>query len=387
MINGGDRLMAVGTISKASVISSVLDFVANPLGGAISDRFGRKLTLILSTILSGIGWLSVGLSPSNATNILGRVLSQTFLSPQGSCYMVAQNAALSDVLDGEEPLAVASAQIRSMMGIGMVLGPVVAGVLSSRDATLRLTFCAAGLLQFANALYVALAVKETHSGAASDGGWGALLRGANPLSFVRLFCHGRRLSTVTLAIGLSAFSDQEKDLKSIYRREVLQWTPAASATYLSAQGLTYFLGPQLTRPMLKALGPRRTTMYGQIAAAAEHGIRAGLIGAPGPRSTVLMYGNLLTAIPGNVNLRLASARAEQTMEGIRVGMARGELAAAAQNFEGVLRLLAPLAYHRTYMRLQHPERMWFVNTALVLASQFIFTVAVGADVDAAADDA
>ena len=167
-----------------------------------------------------------------------------------------------------------------MMGIGMVLGPVVAGVLSSRDATLRLTFCAAGLLQFANALYVALAVKETHSGAASDGGWGALLRGANPLSFVRLFCHGRRLSTVTLAIGLSAFSDQEKDLKSIYRREVLQWTPAASATYLSAQGLTYFLGPQLTRPMLKALGPRRTTMYGQIAAAAEHGIRAGLIGAP-----------------------------------------------------------------------------------------------------------
>ena len=71
------------------------------------------------------------------------------------------------------------------------------------------------------------------------------------------------------------------------------------------------------------------------------------------------------------------------MEGIRVGMARGELAAAAQNFEGVLRLLAPLAYHRTYMRLQHPERMWFVNTALVLASQFIFTVAVGAGANAA----
>lgn len=62
-----------------------------------------------------------------------------------------------------------------------------------------------------------------------------------------------------------------------------------------------------------------------------------------------MYGNLLTAIPGNVNLRLASVRAEQTMEGISCGIPRGELAAAAQNFEGVLRLMAPLIYHRTYL--------------------------------------
>ena len=53
--------------------------------------------MIVSALLTGFGYITVAASPSNATNILGRVISQTFLSPQGSTYLVAQSAALSDM--------------------------------------------------------------------------------------------------------------------------------------------------------------------------------------------------------------------------------------------------------------------------------------------------
>lgn len=102
------------------------------------------------------------------------------------------------------------------------------GVLVSRDATLRLVFLAAGLLQFLNGIFVALAVPETHRRSTATPAAGLnmlrLLQSANPLGFTKLFLKSKRLSILTVAIGLSSFSDQEKDLKSIFRKEVLQWS-------------------------------------------------------------------------------------------------------------------------------------------------------------------
>lgn len=48
--------------------------VGSMLGGPFSDRFGRKLTIMMADILFVIGAVVMGIAPSIAILMLGRVL-------------------------------------------------------------------------------------------------------------------------------------------------------------------------------------------------------------------------------------------------------------------------------------------------------------------------
>jgi DHA1 family tetracycline resistance protein-like MFS transporter len=129
----------IGLLTASYAAASL---IGAPLMGRLSDRFGRRLILLLSVAGTFIGFLLLafaepighslaGLAASNAINVF--VLGVLFLSRSvdgltGGNITVAQ-AYISDITD-EKNRAKGLGLIGAAFGLGFIIGPAVGGLLS-----------------------------------------------------------------------------------------------------------------------------------------------------------------------------------------------------------------------------------------------------------------
>ncbi len=128
-------------------------FLAAPLLGALSDRFGRRPVLLASVAGLGLDFILTGLAQSltmlAAARILGGLTSASFIVASGYA---------ADISTPQER-AKNFGLIGAMMGVGFTAGPMLGGLLGHID--LRLPFFAAAALALAAAVYGWLAVPES----------------------------------------------------------------------------------------------------------------------------------------------------------------------------------------------------------------------------------
>jgi DHA1 family tetracycline resistance protein-like MFS transporter len=103
---------------------SVMQFIASPILGRVSDLIGRKPVLWISLIGSAIGYLMLALTSQFEWMLAARILDGI----TGGNISVAQ-AAMADSSTPEERSKVMG-MIGAAFGLGFVLGPAMAGVLS-----------------------------------------------------------------------------------------------------------------------------------------------------------------------------------------------------------------------------------------------------------------
>jgi len=103
---------------------ALAQFLAVPIFGKISDTYGRKLALMISTVGDFIGFLMFGLANSIFMLFAGRIIS----GMTGSNYAVAQ-AYISDVTK-EEERSKSFGLLGATFGLGFIVGPFLGGVLS-----------------------------------------------------------------------------------------------------------------------------------------------------------------------------------------------------------------------------------------------------------------
>ena len=103
---------------------SVMQFIASPILGRISDVVGRKPVLWLSLLGSALGYLMLALTNHFEWMLAARILDGI----TGGNISVAQ-AAMADSSKPEERSKVMG-MIGAAFGLGFVLGPALAGVLS-----------------------------------------------------------------------------------------------------------------------------------------------------------------------------------------------------------------------------------------------------------------
>ena len=103
---------------------SVMQFIASPILGRVSDQVGRKPVLWISLIGSAIGYLMLALTSRFEWMLAARILDGI----TGGNISVAQ-AAMADTSAPEERSKVLG-MIGAAFGLGFVLGPAMAGVLS-----------------------------------------------------------------------------------------------------------------------------------------------------------------------------------------------------------------------------------------------------------------
>ena len=122
---GGDTARAAELYGLAFTLFAAMQFVASPVLGALSDRFGRRPIVLLSNVGLGLDYIVMALAPNVVWLLIGRVLSGLT-----SASITAAGAYVADVTE-ERERAAGFAMIGAAFGLGFVLGPAVGGLLGS----------------------------------------------------------------------------------------------------------------------------------------------------------------------------------------------------------------------------------------------------------------
>jgi DHA1 family tetracycline resistance protein-like MFS transporter len=142
---GGDVAHAARIVGVFGFAWAAMQFIASPVTGAVSDRFGRRQLVLLSNFGLGLDYLVMAMAPSVPWLFAGRILSGITSSsyPTASAYVADVTA--------PEQRAAKFGMLGAAFGLGFIIGPAVGGVLG--DIDLRLPFWVAGGLSLANAAY------------------------------------------------------------------------------------------------------------------------------------------------------------------------------------------------------------------------------------------
>jgi DHA1 family tetracycline resistance protein-like MFS transporter len=142
---GGNVAHAARIVGVFGFAWSAMQFLASPVIGAVSDRYGRRPVVLLSNFGLGLDYLVMAVAPSVSWLFVGRLVSGVTSSsyPTASAY-------IADVTPADQRAA-KFGLLGAAFGLGFIVGPAVGGILG--DIDLRLPFWVAGGLSLANAAY------------------------------------------------------------------------------------------------------------------------------------------------------------------------------------------------------------------------------------------
>ena len=152
-LSGGSLAGASIYGGELAAIFAVIQFIAAPVLGNLSDRYGRRPVLLLSMAAFGLNYLVMGF----ARSIAWLFLSQAFAGLFGATLATA-GAYVADITPGPER-AHRFGMIGAANGVGFILGPMIGGILSSYG--LRVPFFAAAAIALLNVIYGMLVLPES----------------------------------------------------------------------------------------------------------------------------------------------------------------------------------------------------------------------------------
>jgi DHA1 family tetracycline resistance protein-like MFS transporter len=132
---------------------SIMQLIAAPILGRLSDKYGRRPVLLISIIGTGIGFLILGFATTLWMLFVGRILDGI----TGGNISTAQ-AYIADITTKEDR-AKGMGLIGAAFGLGFIFGPAIGGVLSRWGIHVPFLFAAA--LCFANAVLLYFTLPET----------------------------------------------------------------------------------------------------------------------------------------------------------------------------------------------------------------------------------
>lgn len=134
-------------------IYSWMQFFFSPVLGRLSDRYGRRPILFFSMLGSAAGYLILGAAPTLALVFLGRIIGGI----TGGSISTAQ-AYIADVTT-KENRARGMGLFGAAFGLGFILGPALAGILSKYGV--QVPFYCAAVLSLVNAIALYLVLPES----------------------------------------------------------------------------------------------------------------------------------------------------------------------------------------------------------------------------------
>jgi len=140
-------------IGAVFAVYSLMQFFFTPILGKLSDRYGRRPILFFSLMGSALGYLVLGLANTLFLVFLGRIISGI----TGGNISTAQ-AYIADVTS-KENRAKGMGLFGAAFGLGFILGPAIAGLLSKYG--IHVPFYFAAILSFANATTLYFVLPES----------------------------------------------------------------------------------------------------------------------------------------------------------------------------------------------------------------------------------
>ncbi len=329
------------TIGMMMAAYSIAQFVFTPIFGALSDRFGRRPTIVVALILEGLGLIGTALATS-----VPMLIATRFISGIGGSSIGSAQAVVADVTD-ESNRARGMGFIGAAIGIGFVVGPGAGALLSLVGPSAP--FWGAALVVIIDAVLVAMILPETLTLRAPT----KRVAAPSPLRIPDV----RRLIAVTL-LFTTAFAAMETVLP-LFTQATLGWGAAQNGLAFAVVGLLLVIiqGGLIGR-LVRRVGERRLLLTGLLF------VTAGLAVLPlgGLFVTIILgagFTSLGMALIYPTSSSLLTYAAPPDRAGVTLGMARSA--------GGVARVIGPAMAGALYTRFG-PAAPFLASAAVSAAS-------------------
>lgn len=340
---GGDELQASYYIGLFGTLWALMQFFCSPIIGALSDRFGRRPVLLVSTFTLGLDFILLALAPSLTWLLVGRIIS----GMTAASFSTAQ-AYLADVTTPEKRTA-AFGMFGACFGLGFILGPVVGGLLGEID--LRLPFWASAGLTLANWLYGYFVLPESlPPERRAPFRWSR----ANPLGSLKLLLSKQGLLAMAIILFLYQLAHLAfQNIFVLYTETHFAWTPKQIGLTLGTVGiLNFIVQGGLIRPATKRLGERPLVFLGLI------GGIVGFIGyALADDGDAFFQATFIFALMG-----FFQASINGVMSAKMGASEQGRLSGANSSMMGIAGLIGPSMYATTFALSIQPEKLGGILT-------------------------
>jgi DHA1 family tetracycline resistance protein-like MFS transporter len=288
----GDTADAAHIVGYFGAAWALMQFIFQPVVGALSDQFGRRPVIILSNFGLGLDYILMALSPNLWFLFVGRLISGITAASVSTAY-----AYVADVAPPEKRAA-HYGMLGAAFGLGFTIGPALTGLLG--DISIRAPFWGAAVLSLVNAAYGFLVLPES---LARDKRSRFSWHPANPIGSLRLLNSNPRLMRLALAGLLQRFAHGSlPSMFVLYADYRYGWSLTTVSWALGAVGVAQMIvSGGLVRPAIKRLGERGTMILGMVS-----GIVGFALYATAPNSWIFLLAFPPVALWGLANPAIQS---------------------------------------------------------------------------------
>lgn len=238
---------------------ALMQFLFSPFLGILSDKYGRRPILLISTLILAITELLHAVASSVLLLLLCRILS----GMTGATMSVANAYTADSTIPSQR--SVAFGRMGAAAGVGFILGPMLGGILGGID--IRFPFYIAAILSFLNFIYgwfVLPRMKPVNPTATLS------LTNVSPFHAIRdLVRISGDIAGLVYIIGLNVLAQvMLQSIWVVYTQFKFGWQPEANGMMLLFMGVLGFLiSGFLMSKLQNYFGMKTLAMLGLISSA------------------------------------------------------------------------------------------------------------------------
>lgn len=331
-------------------VYALMQLVASPVLGSLSDRFGRRSILLGSLLGAACDYLFMAFAPTLPLLFVGRVVSGL----TGASMTVAHSY-IADVSEQKNRSA-NFGMIGAAWGLGFIVGPMIGGLLSSVGP--KAPFLAAAALNLLNFLYGLAVLPESLPPARRRA---LVLKGLNPLASVVKVLRPSPFAGLVWLYFLIFLAGQIHPVNwTLYTQTKFGWTAWQVGMSLSFVGVMIAAGHGgLTRVLIPRLGEERALTAGvcvNLVSFALFGLAT---------RGWMMYAVVVLFAFGGITMPALQSILAAHVPADRQGEMQGSLVSLGS----LASILAPILYTRVFVAFTAPGGpAYFPGAAYVCAS-------------------
>jgi DHA1 family tetracycline resistance protein-like MFS transporter len=349
---GSDTAAAARVFGVFATAWGLMQFFSSPILGALSDRFGRRPVLLISSLGLGLDYIFMAVAPSLTLLFIGRLVSGSAAATFSTAF-----AYVADVTPSDRR-AKAFGGVGMAFGFGFIVGPALGGLLS--EVAPRLPFWVSAAACLVNAAFGWFVLPESLP---PERRMAFAWKRANPVGSLRLLLSHRQLTGLAAADFLANVAHNVlPSVFVLYAAYRYGWSELTVGLTLAFVGVcSAIVQGLLVGPTIARIGAR----YALVLGLAAGGLGMAVFGLA-PTGPWFWLGVPIMALWG-----LAGPASQEMMTRLVSPSERGQLQGANSSSRSLTALLAPSLFTGIFAWLL----AWLPGAPFLLAMALLFAAA------------